>query len=90
MFNLFARRPKPDAAALADLKSMVTELLSLDDADHIAVAELACDEPGCPDLETVVTVTRAHGETVVLRFPGAVADVTSAEVQNAGRRQDTR
>jgi hypothetical protein len=90
MLGLFSRRPRPDAEAVARLKSWVTALLSLGDRDHIAVAELACHEPGCPDLETVVTVTLADRRRFVLRFPSAVAEVTEAQVQSLRPAAPTR
>ncbi|MGL4237787.1 hypothetical protein [Tabrizicola sp.] len=82
MLGLFSRRPRPDAEAVARLKTWVTSLMTLGDKDHIAVAELACHEPGCPDLETVVTVTLADRRRFVLRFPSAVGEVTEAQVQS--------
>lgn len=81
MLGLFSRRPRPDPQAVARLKVWVANLMSLDDRDHIAIAELACHEPGCPDLETVVTVTLADRRRFVLRFPSDVAAVTEADVQ---------
>jgi hypothetical protein len=81
MLGLFSRRPRPDAEAVARLKEWIADLMSLGDKDHIAIAELACHEPGCPDLETVVTVTLADRRRFVLRFPSAVAAVTRADVQ---------
>ena len=81
MLGLFSRRPRPDAEAVARLKAWIADLMSLGDKDHIAIAELACHEPGCPDLETVVTVTLADRRRFVLRFPSAVAAVTRADVQ---------
>jgi hypothetical protein len=81
MPGLFNRRPRPDTEALGRLKAWIIDLMSLGDSDHIAIAELACHEPGCPDLETVVTVTLADRRRFVLRFPSAVAAVTEADVQ---------
>jgi hypothetical protein len=81
MLGLFSRRPRSDAEAVARLRAWIADLMSLGDKDHIAIAELACHEPGCPDLETVVTVTLADRRRFVLRFPSAVAAVTRADVQ---------
>lgn len=81
MLGLFSRRPRPDAEAVSRLKAWVADLMTLGDKDHIAVAELACHEPGCPDLETVVTVTLADRRRFVLRFPAAVAEVKEGDVE---------
>jgi hypothetical protein len=80
MFGLLARRPRPSAESVARLKGWIADLMSLGDKDHVAVAELACHDPGCPDLETVVTVSLADGRRFVLRFPSAVAAVSEADV----------
>jgi hypothetical protein len=81
MLGLFSRRPRPDGDAVARLKTWIADLMSLGEKDHIAIAELACHEPGCPDLETVVTVTLSDRRRFVLRFPSGVATVTEADVQ---------
>lgn len=81
MLGLFARRPRPDAEAVARLRGWTHEMMGLGEADHVAIAELACHEPGCPDLETVVTVTLADRRRFVLRFPSPVAGVTEADVR---------
>lgn len=90
MLGLFNRRPRPDAEAVARLKGWITALMALGDRDHIAIAELARHEPGCPDLETVVTVTLADRRRFVLRFPSAVAAVTKADVALPGPQVPAR
>jgi hypothetical protein len=82
MLGLFNRRPRPDPEATLRLKGWVADLMALADGDHVAVAELACHEPGCPDLETVVTVTLKDRRRFVLRFPSSVAEVTEAQVRS--------
>ncbi|MGL6211493.1 MAG: hypothetical protein ACRC14_16855 [Paracoccaceae bacterium] len=88
MFGLFKRKPPPDPELTGRIKHWVSALMNLSDADTIMVAELACRDPGCVDLETVVTVIRADRRQFVLRFPGPLADVTEAEVQSLGPKSD--
>jgi hypothetical protein len=90
MLGLFNRRPRPDPEATLRLKGWVGDLMMLTDRDHVAVAELACHEPGCPDLETVVTVTLTDRRRFVLRFPSGVANVTEAQVQSLAPRLQGR
>jgi hypothetical protein len=50
------------AAARADLpalKAAVRDVLGLDDEPAIVIQELACAEPGCPPVETVIGVLSA-------------------------------
>jgi hypothetical protein len=82
MLGLFNRRPRPDPEATLRLKGWVGDLMALSDSDHVSVAELACHEPGCPDLETVVTVTRGDRRRFVLRFPSSVVEVTEDQVRS--------
>ena len=82
MFGLFSRKPPADPVVTDRLKAWVAALMDLSDKDTIMLAELACHDPGCPDLETVITVIRTDRRRFVLRFPGPMADVTEADVQS--------
>ncbi|MYT30401.1 hypothetical protein GTY73_16585 [Streptomyces sp. SID8354] len=48
-------RPQP-GPKLREVKEAVRALLGLDDDTAVVVRELACTEPGCPPLETVIAV----------------------------------
>lgn len=50
-----------DPAHTAAVKRWTHELLQLTDDDVVTVSELACVDPGCPLVETVVTVYSAGG-----------------------------
>ena len=82
MLGLFKRKPAADPEVTERLKAWVAALMGLSDNDTIMLAELACHDPGCPDLETVITVIRTDRRRFVLRFPGPMADVTEADVQS--------
>ena len=82
MLGLFKRKPPADPAVTDRLKTWVTALMDLSDRDTIMLAELACHDPGCPDLETVITVVRTDRRRFVLRFTGAMAGVTEVDVQS--------
>ena len=56
MLGLFKRKPPADPVVTERLKAWVAALMDLSDNDTIMLAELACHDPGCPDLETVITV----------------------------------
>jgi hypothetical protein len=80
MFGLFKRKPPADPVVTDRLKLWVGALMDLSDRDTIMLAELDCKDPGCLDLETVITVVRADRRKFVLRFPGPMAGVTKADV----------
>ncbi len=55
--NLFFQsRPKPNPAALQQLKTWFYDLLKLDPDVPISVSQLQCKEPDCPPIETVITI----------------------------------
>lgn len=56
------------AEIAAQLKQDLIAALGLGEGDALAVNEIACADPGCPDLETVVLVMRAGAPTRALRI----------------------
>ena len=82
MLGLFKRKPPADPVVTDRLKTWVRALMGLSDSDTIMLAELACHDPGCPDLETVITVVYADRRRFVLRFPGPMAGVTEGDVRS--------
>ncbi len=55
--SLFSQsRPKSNPAALQQLKAWVYDLLKLDPEVPISVSQLQCTEPGCPPIETAITL----------------------------------
>ncbi|NJL47927.1 MAG: hypothetical protein HC929_11130 [Leptolyngbyaceae cyanobacterium SM2_5_2] len=55
--NLFSQsRPKSNPAALQQLKTWIYDFLKLDPEVSISVSQLQCKEPGCPPIETVITI----------------------------------
>jgi len=89
MLGLFKRKPPADPVVTERLKAWVAALMDLSDNDTIMLAELACHDPGCPDLETVITVIRTDRRRFILRFPGPMADVKEADVQSLSVRLPT-
>jgi hypothetical protein len=81
MLGLFKRKPPADPVVTDRLKLWVSTLMDLSERDTIMLAELACRDPGCLDLETVITVITTDRRRFELRFPGPMAGVTEADVQ---------
>jgi len=85
MLGLFKRKPAADPLVTERLKAWVAALMGLSERDTIMLAELACRDPGCPDLETVITVIMSDSRRFKLRFPGPMAGVTEADVQSLSK-----
>ena len=72
--NPFApRKSLPEKAE--QIKAWTRELHRLDDTVVVAVTELTCREPGCPDIETVVGIMRPGVPIEALRIHKAISEV---------------
>ena len=56
------------AEIAARLKRDLIGALGLSEADALAVNEIACADPGCPDLETIVLVMRVGEPTRAVKI----------------------
>lgn len=68
------------AGIAAQLKRDLIAALGLGDADALAVNEISCPDPGCPDMETVVLVMRAGAPTRALRMRCPMDAVGPADI----------
>ncbi|GAB1488102.1 hypothetical protein MASR2M8_05450 [Opitutaceae bacterium] len=75
-----ADSPPPDPTHTAAIKQWTSELLQLPLDATVTVSELACRDPGCPLLETVVTVFEPGG-TRQWRFTRPRVAVTKLMLQ---------
>jgi hypothetical protein len=73
--------PRRNPSDTARVKAMVAELI---DTDHVTVlvTELACTEPGCPPVETVIALLSDGGNTQH-KVHKPVAEVTLDDVRAA-------
>jgi hypothetical protein len=70
-------------ASAVPLKSWVREALRLDDDAVVTVSELECTEPGCPPIETAVTVFVSGDDPFLVKIPKAVADLDRSDLLSA-------
>ena len=78
MKDLFTRRSAPGRAGM--VKAWVSEHLNLEETDLLTVAELACHEPDCPPVETVVTLHRSSGSRKTWRVPKSLAEIDEDDI----------
>jgi hypothetical protein len=74
--------PRPDATATARVKAWVTAALDPGDERTILVTELACTEPGCPPVETVIALLGPE-EREQWKLHKPVAAITASDVRSA-------
>ena len=57
MFN----KKKPNVELIRKLKIQISKKYQLPESTIISIAELACHEPGCPPIETIITFRAEDG-----------------------------
>ena len=65
------------------LRQIVREELDLGEDDTITVSEMACTKPGCPPMETVISIFPAGEESYLIRVCKAIPDVEPMDVLTA-------
>jgi hypothetical protein len=82
--NPLARRRVPGYPEAIDrLKAATREQLHLSDDVVVSVTELACREPGCPDVETIVAILTADKKPRTVRFHKRIVEIDQSELAAA-------
>lgn len=67
----------------AEIKRWVREQMNVSPDILITVAELACRDEGCPDIETVIGVLEPDKPIITIRIHAAITEVTKTDVAEA-------
>lgn len=88
--NPFARKQASGyPAAIANLKREVYRLLDLPPDVVVSIAELACREAGCPEIETVIGIMVEGRPPRTARIHKPIPEVTHQDLAEAlGYRAD--
>ena len=78
MFN----RKKSNVEKIRNLKLLISKKYHLSDTTIISIAELACHEPNCPPLETVITARLEDGSIKNWRIAKAISEIEEFEINN--------
>ncbi len=81
----FLRRkpPRPEADAVARVRAWALAALSPPPGTTLAVNEIACLDPACPGLETVILIMEPGRKTRAGKVPKALEAVTEQDVHQA-------
>jgi hypothetical protein len=79
----FGRPDEKRLAAIRALKVLARDMLGAGEDDAIVVNELACTEPGCPPLETVVALLRSGEKPRQVKVHKPAVEVTEADLRAA-------
>lgn len=88
LFSAFLRGsfglPKPDKQAIDRVKDLARKALPVSPETAFAVNEIACTDPGCPGLETVILVMEPGRKTRALKIAKALNEVTEEDIRRVG------
>ncbi|MEA1832225.1 hypothetical protein U8607_09030 [Methylobacterium durans] len=73
-------RSAEQAALSARLKTEIATALDLRPEDALTINAIACPDPGCPDIETVILVMRAGEPTRAFRIRRPMEAVEAADI----------
>ena len=62
------------------LKDLTRQVLKLDEDSAVTISELACRDPGCPELETIIAVLRKGEPPKFARIHKPLLEVTASDV----------
>ena len=87
LFGAFLRGsfglPKPDRQAIERVKGLARGALQVPAGTAFAVNEIACNDPGCPGLETVILVMEPGQKTRALKIPKVLDEVMEQDILKA-------
>ena len=87
LFGAFLRGtfglPKPDREAVERVKGLARAALQPSPETAFAVNEIACNDPGCPGIETVILVMEPGQKTRALKVPKTLDEVTEQDILSA-------
>ena len=77
------KAPKPEAEAVARIKAWALDALAAPAGTALAVNEIACLDPACPGLETVILVMAPGRKTRAGKVAKALEAVTEQDIRDA-------
>ena len=79
MISLF-ERSKPSGDAIKRLKEAISDCFKIPETTTLAVAELNCQEPDCPPVETLITAHKEDGTLETWRIGKRIDDIEAQDI----------
>lgn len=76
-------RSAAEAAERAGFKARVARIFGLGPDDAATVSEIACPDPGCSDVETVILLMPAGQPTRAVKLPHPMAEISDEQIEAA-------
>ena len=78
MFN----KKKPNVENIRNLKLIISEKYNIPENSTLSIAELACHEPNCPPIETIITERTDDGKLKNWRIAKSINDIREIDFEN--------
>ena len=78
MFN----KKKPNVENIRNLKIIISEKYNIPENSTLSIDELACHEPNCPPIETIITERNENGKVRNWRIAKPINDIQETDINN--------
>ena len=76
--NLFSQKKTVNSEEIKTLKNWIYQALAIPSDIPISISQLSCKEPGCPPVETVISVLKTPQE--VYKIHKKIADIEYEDI----------
>ena len=84
MFN----KKKPNVENIRNLKIIFSEKYNIPENSTLSIAELACHEPNCPPIETIITERNENGKVRNWRIAKPINDIQETDINNLNNSEN--
>ena len=84
MFN----KKKPNVENIRNLKIIISEKYNIPENSTLSIAELACHEPNCPPIETIITERNENGKVRNWRIAKPINDIQENDINNLNNSEN--
>ncbi len=84
MFN----KKKPNVDNIRNLKIIISEKYNIPENSTLSIAELACHEPNCPPIETIITERNENGKVRNWRIAKPINDIQESDINNLNNSEN--
>ena len=84
MFN----KKKPNVENIRNLKLIISEKYNIPENSILSIAELACHEPNCPPIETIITERNENGKVRNWRIAKPINDIQETDINNLNNSEN--
>ena len=81
-------KKKPNVENIRNLKIIISEKYNIPENSTLSIAELACHEPNCPPIETIITERAIDGKVRNWRIGKPINDILESDVINLSDTQN--